>query len=217
MFRSGWRSREATSREATSRKATSRGATSRWERQVTERLLSIFVHCHPFFEKCNILVKCHKRCNIHVRLKCYNIFDKGAQLCVIQDRLKNVTYAIIQSDSKIMQYSGRGADDSKYCNIRGRSSRVQCSGQVEEVAKRRVAERRVAERQATSRGATSRRATSPGFPSFSPFLHLPIYPFSQKKGKSHPFIHMSLSPFILSSFASTLISPRGERCKWKCV
>ena len=147
------------------------------------------------------------------QIKILQYFGKGAQLCVIQDRFKNVTYAIIQSDSKIMQYSGRGADDSKYCNIRGRSSRVQCSGQVEEVAKRRVAERRVAERQATSRGATSRRATSPGFPSFSPFLHLPIYPFSQKKGKSHPFIHMSLSPFILSSFASTLISPRGERCK----
>ena len=146
------------SRSDESRSDESRRARSRGERGVAERLLSIFVHCHPFFEKCNILVKCHKRCNIQVRLKYYNIFDKGAQLCVIQDRFKNVTYAIIQSDSKIMQYSGRGADDSKYCNIRGRSSRVQCSGQVEEVAKRRVA-------------------------------------------------------FILSSFASTLISPRGERCK----
>ena len=60
----------------------------------------IFVRFHPFFEKCNILVKCHKRCNIQVRLKYYNIFDKDAQLCVIQDRFKNVTYAIIQSDSK---------------------------------------------------------------------------------------------------------------------
>ena len=92
------------------------------------------------------------------QIKILQYFGKGAQLCVIQDRFKNVTYAIIQSDSKIMQYSGRGADDSKYCNIRGRSSRVQCSGQVEEVAQRRVAERRVAEseesRRATSRGAT---------------------------------------------------------------
>ena len=70
------------------------------------------------------------------QIEILQFFGKGAHLCVIRDRFKNITHAIIQSDSTKMQYSGRGTDDSKYCNIRGKSSYVQYSGQVEEVAER---------------------------------------------------------------------------------